>query len=239
MYKKRRILAVIPARAGSRGLPGKNILSFCGKPLISWTIAQARASKYLDKVLVSSDDKKIAAISVQCGACVPFYRPKRLARSTSNMIEVVIHALDFLSKKNEEYEIIVLLQPTSPLRTSRDIDSAIELFFKKKASSIISVCRCEHHPWWSAALSKTLRIKKFLVNTGELHRNRQVLPDFYRINGAVYVTDAHFFKKNRTFTAGKNAYAYIMPIERSSDIDSRFDFESAEFLAKKIKCRKR
>ncbi|MDD5560631.1 MAG: acylneuraminate cytidylyltransferase family protein [Candidatus Omnitrophica bacterium] len=228
MYKNKRILAIIPARAGSKGLPGKNILSFCGRPLISWTISQALESKYLDKILVSTDDEKIAAISIKYRACVSFLRPKRLATSTSNMIDVILHVLSFLGKKNEDYDLVVLLQPTSPLRKTEDIDNAIELFFRKRAFSVISICRNEHHPWWSVSLGKKLRIKKFL-GVANLHKNRQALPDFYRINGAVYLTKVSILKKNRTFI-GRNTYAYIMPEDRSVDIDSRLDFEFAAFI---------
>ena len=231
MYKNKTILAIIPARGGSKGLPGKNILSFCGKPLISWTIAQAQESRYLNKVVVSTDDEAIATIALKVGASVPFLRPKKLATSTSNMIDVVMHSLDFFSKKNEKYDIIVLLQPTSPLRTSEDIDKAIELFFKKKASSVISVCRSEHHPWWSVSLTNDLKIEKFL-GIGPPHKNRQALPVYYRINGAVYVETVESFRKKRSFVS-RNTYVYIMPVEKSIDIDNRVDFEVAKVFMKR------
>lgn len=236
MYKNKRILALIPARGGSKGLPGKNILSFCGKPLISRTIVQAQKSRYLDKVVISTDDKAIAAVSLEYGACVPFLRPKKLATSASNMIDVVLHCLDFLRREKEQYDIIILLQPTSPLRISEDIDRAIELFFEKKASSVVSVCSTEHHPWWSASLTKDSKIEKFLGH-GNLHKNRQALPNYYRINGAVYVTTQEMLRKKRSFVS-RNTYAYVMPTERSVDIDRKLDFELAEFLARKEKCRK-
>lgn len=228
MYKNKRILALIPARGGSKGLPGKNILPFCGKPLISWTIAQARASRYLDKIVVSTDDEAIAAISLKYGACIPFLRPKRLSASTSNMMDVVMHSLNFFSKKNEKYDIVILLQPTSPLRNSADIDKAIELLFAKKASSLISISRSEHHPWWSVSLIKGQRIRKFR-GPGSLHKNRQALPDYYRINGAVYMACVDHLRKNKGFL-GKSTLAYIMPPERSVDIDTKIDFEFAAFL---------
>jgi len=231
MYKNRRILALIPARSGSKGLPGKNILPFCGKPLISWTIKQAQKSRYLDKVLVSTDSRKIAQISLKYGACVPFIRPRKLATSASNMIDVVLHSLDFLNKQKESYDIIVLLQPTSPLRRSEDIDRAIELFIKKRTSSVISVCRSEHHPWRSASLAKNLKIGKFLGPVN-LQKNRQALPDYYRINGAVYVTAVGLINKKKCFI-DRNTYGYIMPADKSIDIDSKIDFEFAQFLSQK------
>lgn len=230
MYKGKRVLAIIPARAGSKGLPGKNILSFHGRPLIGWSILQARRAKYLDKIIVSTDDAKIAAISHKHGACVPFLRPARLALSHSNMIHVVLHALDVMAKKGETYEVVVLLQPTSPLRTSEDIDKTLELMFKKKADSLVSVTLCEHHPWWSVSLGKDFKIKEFL-GLGKAHQNRQDLPVFYQLNGALFIAKEDFFRKEKTFI-GKNTFAYIMPQEKSVDIDSRFDFKLAEFLMK-------
>jgi N-acylneuraminate cytidylyltransferase/CMP-N,N'-diacetyllegionaminic acid synthase len=231
MYKNKRILALIPARGGSKGLPGKNILSFCGKPLIARTILEAQKSRYLDKVVVSTDDEAIAGVSRKYGACVPFLRPRKLATSTSNMIDVVLHCLDSLVKKNEMFDMVVLLQPTSPLRTTQDIDRAIELFFKKKATSVISVCVSEHHPWWSISLGKGFKVDKFLGGSS-LHKNRQVLPDYFRINGAVYISTAELLREKRSFLS-RNTYAYIMSPEKSIDIDNKIDFEFAEFLAKK------
>ena len=229
MYKNKRILALIPARGGSKGLPGKNTLSFHRKPLIAHSISQAFKSKYLDKVMVSTDSEKIAGVSRKHGACVPFLRPKSLASSKSNMSDVVIHALNYLSRKGEEHDLILLLQPTSPLRVSGDIDKAIELYFVKKASAVVSVCPCEHHPWLSATLKQDLKIEKLL---GKVHKNRQELPQYYRLNGAVFLIGVDIFKKAKTFLI-KNSYAYVMPAERSVDIDSRLDFEFAELLAKK------
>lgn len=235
MYKKNRILAIIPARSGSKGLPGKNTLNFCEKPLIAWSIEQAKASKYLDKILVSTDGKKIADIAVKYGADVPFLRPKQLATSTSSIIDVLIHALNFLGKNNS-YDAVLLLQPTSPLRKSEDVNKAIELFFKKNADSVVSVCLNEHHPYWSTTLSNTQKIKKFL-GKGNVHKNRQSLEPFFRLNGVIYLAKIDFLKKKRSFF-GNNTYAYIMPAERSQDIDTKLDFEIAQFLAKKQKCQK-
>ncbi|MDD5131498.1 MAG: acylneuraminate cytidylyltransferase family protein [bacterium] len=229
MYRDKTIIAIIPARGGSQGLPGKNILPFCGKPLISWTIAQALKSKYLDKVLVSTDEKKIADIAQKYGADVPFLRPRRLATAASNIIDVLIHTLDFINRKEKKYDLVMLLQPTSPLRTSKDIDLAIELFFREKAQAVISVCRSEHHPWWSVSLGNNLRVAEYL-GQGKLHKNRQILPDFYRINGAIYLTREITLRQNKSFL-GKSTYAYIMPVERSLDIDSKLEFTLAEFLA--------
>lgn len=235
MYKNKRILAVIPARRGSKGLPGKNTLDFCGRPLIARTIVQALKSKYLDKVLVSTDDKKTAAIALKYGASVPFLRPKKLATSTSSIIDVLIHALDFINKSGEDYEMIMLLQATSPLRTTQDIDDAIKLFFTKNASSVISMCRSEHHPWWAISLNNDNRIERIPL-AGTLHTNRQALPVYYRFNGAIYLTETRALRLKRTFI-GKNTYAYLMPLKRSVDIDNRLDFEFARFLTERPNAR--
>jgi len=122
MYKGKKILALIPARGGSKGLPGKNIKPLLGKPLIAWTIEQAKASKYVDRVVVSTDDDEIAEVAIRYGAEVPFLRPKELARDDSPTIDAILHALDFFSDKGERFDLLALLEPTSPLRDSEDID---------------------------------------------------------------------------------------------------------------------
>src|SRR3989339_1726633 len=161
MYKKKNIIAIIPARAGSKGLPGKNIRLLLGKPLISWTIEHALSSKYIDKVIVSTDDRKIAEISRKCGAAVPFIRPAKLATDKAKGIDVILHAVRWFEKKRNKFDLIMLLQPTSPLRTAGDIEAAIELLFEKKAGAVVSVCETEHHPLWSNILPKDGNMKNF------------------------------------------------------------------------------
>ena len=139
MYKGKTILGLIPARGGSKGLPRKNIRPLLGKPLIAWTIEQALASEYLDRVVVSTDDEKIAEISRKYGAKVPFMRPKESAADEARRIDVVLHAIDWMEKNDNSYDLIMLLQPTSPLRTSEDIDKAIKLFISKKADSLFLI----------------------------------------------------------------------------------------------------
>lgn len=228
MYKNKRILAVIPARGGSIGLPRKNILPFCGKPLISWTISQALASKYLDKVIVSTDNLNILKLARKYGAQVPFLRPKRLASSSAKTIDVLIHALDFFEKKGEVFDLIMLLQPTSPLRKTKDIDDAIKLLFRKNARAIVSVCAADHHPLWCNILEKNGGMKNF-ANQKAVNRNRQELPEYYRVNGAIYFTFTSLLRRERSFIM-ERAYAYKMPRERSIDIDTELDFSFAQFL---------
>ncbi len=228
MNSKQRIVGIIPARGGSKGLPRKNVLPLHGKPLIAWTIEQAKASRYLDKVIVTTDDEEIASIAKTHGADVPFMRPQKLASDTARAIDVIFHALSWFEAHDETVDILVLLQPTSPLRTAEDINSAIEVLFIKKARAVISVCETEHHPYWSNVLAEDGSMDGFL--RPELaNRNRQELPTFYRLNGAIYAADCAYIRSQQGFF-GKQTYAYVMPRERSIDIDAKIDFQFAEFL---------
>lgn len=228
MFNNKSILAIIPARGGSKGLPRKNVKLLLGKPLIAWTIGQALRSRYLDKVIVSTEDKNIARISLEHGAEVPFIRPRTLATDTAKMIDVILHSLYCLGKKGSVFDLLVLLQPTSPLRTSLDIDTAIELFFLKKAKAIISVCETEHHPFWTNELTRGGCMKNFL-KTRIMDKNRQSLPAFYRLNGAIFLAYCDYIKENKNFF-GERTYAYVMSRERSVDIDTGFDLKFAEYL---------
>jgi len=232
MYKGENILGLISARGGSKELPRKNIKSLLGKPLIAWTIEQAFASKYLDRVVVSTDDKEIAEISKKFGAEAPFIRPKELASDKAQGIEVVLHAIEWLKKndKRKQYNLIMLLQPTSPLRATEDIDKAIEFLFLKEAKAIVSVCEVDHHPLWANTLSEDGCMKDF-IRQGVLNKNRQELPVFYRLNGAIYLAYCNYVKEQKSFL-GEKTFAYIMPRERSIDIDDEIDFELAEILIK-------
>lgn len=231
MYKNKTILALIPARSGSKGLTGKNIRPFLGKPLVVWTIKQALASKYLDNVVVSTDAAGIAQIASKYGAQVPFLRPKKLATSSAKTIEVLIHALDFFEKKLCKFDLIMLLQPTSPLRKAQDIDEAIKLLFSKNVPAVVSVCPVEHHPFWCNSLAKDGRMKNFL-KTEAINKNRQQLPQCFRINGAIYLAYTSLLRKDKSFITNKT-YAYKMPRERSVDIDTELDFNFAQFLGPK------
>ncbi|MHB9011506.1 MAG: acylneuraminate cytidylyltransferase family protein [Ignavibacteriaceae bacterium] len=230
MINGKTILAIIPARGGSKGVPQKNIKELNGKPLIVWTIETALQCKYIDRFVVSTDDEKIASIARQFNADVPFLRPKELAQDNSKSIDAILHCINWLKENNDEYDILILLQPTSPLRISTDIDKSIEMLFEKKADSIISVCKTEHNPLWSNTLPSDGRMNEFLKKE-LININRQRLPEFYRLNGAVYSAWIDYVVKNLSFF-GENTFAYVMPIERSIDVDSSFDFEFCEFFMK-------
>jgi len=231
MYKGKRILALIPARGGSKGLPRKNIKPLLGKPLIAWTIEQAKASKYIDKVVVSTDDEEIAEVAKKYGAEVPFLRPKELATDEARGIDVVLHGIGYFKSLYGTDFIFVYLQPTSPLRRSEDIDNAIEeLFSNPKAKAIISVCEVEHHPLWTGVLPEDKCLANF-INKEVADKNRQELPKYYRINGAIYLGFADYIENNKSFF-GENTYAYVMPVERSIDVDNIVDFKLAELILK-------
>ncbi len=224
MYNNKKILAIIPARGGSKRLPHKNILKLKDKPLIAWSIESAKNSKYIDKLILSSDDKKIIDVAKKFGCEVPFVRPKELAQDETRSIDVVLHALKTLK---ESYDYVILLQPTSPLRTTQDIDEAIELCFEKKATSIVGVCEMEHSPLWANTLDETMSMENFLDEQYNNSRS-QDLPTFYRINGAFYMSKVESVLKNETFFVKENIFAFLMSQEHSVDIDTKLDFVVAE-----------
>jgi CMP-N-acetylneuraminic acid synthetase len=229
MFNDKKILAIVPARGGSKRLPRKNIMPLFDKPLIAWSIEAATKSKYIDNVIVSSDSEEILEVARAFGANVPFIRPKELAADDTRSIDVVIHALNFY--KEEKYDFVILLQPTSPLRDEEDIDRAIEYFFSKNATSVIGVCEVEHSPLWSNTLDESMSMDNFLDDKYNNSRS-QDLPTYYRINGAFYMSQTGSVLKNETFFTKKDIYAYLMSQEHSVDIDTFFDFITAESILK-------
>ena len=224
MYKNKTFLAIIPARGGSKRLPRKNILDLNGKPLIAWSIEAGLKSKYVDRVIVSSDSDAILGISKKYKADI-IKRPDTLSSDTSSSIDAIIHTL----KNMKEYDYVILLQPTSPLRSSKHIDESIELLFEKEADAIIGVCEMEHSPLWSNTLDKNLSMKGFLKEEISIKRS-QDLDTYYRINGAIYITNREKLLEEKSFFLKDNIFAYIMNRESSIDIDKEIDFKMAEFF---------
>lgn len=231
MYRGKKILAIIPARGGSKGLPKKNIKNLCGKPLIGWTIEEALSSGFCDRLVISTDDLEIVEISKQFGADVPFIRPSELATDEAKGMDVLLHSVSWVEEHGQKFDLILLLQPTSPLRTVDDIGKSLDLLFEREADCIISVCESEHSPLWVNTISSNLSMKDFLRPEVQ-NRNRQDLGKYYRINGAIYLAQSDFLTRNKSFF-GPKTYAYIMPIERSIDIDNEYDLQIASFLLSK------
>ena len=220
------MIAIIPARGGSKGLPGKNILPLCGKPMIAYTIEAAKQSKYIDHVIVSTDDQKIADIALQYGAEVPFLRPDFLASDTAQAVDNYIYTIERLSKEwNTPIEEFVVLQPTSPLRIAEDIDGAIEMFMEKQADSVISYTPEAHPVRWHKYLDENNAFVDIFDTT---IANRQDLKTSYYPNGAVYVFRFSMIKERKYYT--DKSYGFVMPRVRSVDIDYKEDFDYVEFL---------
>lgn len=229
-----RILAVIPARGGSKRLPGKNVLPLARKPLIVWTIEAARGARYLSRVIVSTDDPEIAQLARACGVEVPFVRPPELASDTASSLDVITHALQSLQEQSETpFDYVMTLQPTSPLRTSEDIDSAIELLRDRQADAVVSVCRTDHPPEWCNALPEDLSMANFYRHGVRSKRSQDLLIS-YRLNGAIYLYDCGRLLRTGTDNMDDSCYAYVMPRLRSVDIDDAIDFEVAEVYMKRL-----
>ena len=217
------VLCLIPARGGSKGLPNKNIKSFLSKPLIEWTIEIALQCEFIDKVIVSTDSDEIAYISSKAGADIPFKRPSNLALDTSPAINVVMHALKYLDK----YDHVVVLQPTSPLRSLDDLNSAFNLYINNESDSLVSICKASKHPSWSYFLGPSNELIPF--DSSKNYICRQDFVPTYFLNGAIYINSREFIFNQKAFI-NENTIGYIMPEERSIDIDSDLDFKIAEFL---------
>jgi len=224
MVKNRTFLAIIPARGGSKRLPRKNVLDLNGKPLIAYTIEAGVKSSYINKVLVSSDDSEILEISKQYGA-ETIIRPDELASDTATTFDAIKHSI----KNSKHYDYVVLLQPTSPLRDSKQIDEAIELLIEKDADAIVSVCEVDHSPLWSNTIEETLSMQSFLKEE-VLNKRSQDLETYYRLNGAIYICKIDKLLEEESFFLKENIFAYVMDRESSIDIDEEFDFRIAEVL---------
>ena len=230
MYKDKKILCIIPARGGSKRLPGKNVKPLNGVPLIGYAIKAAKGSPYIDRVIVSTDDESIASVSLEQGAEVPFMRPAELANDTAPTLPVLQHAVKHFEDVGEKFDLIVLIQPTVPGVESGDVDAAIEKLVNTGANSCVSICDVIDRPEWMYRLGTGERIKPYVENAPVRSQDMEKL---YRLNGAVYVT-LHdvLMEKDRIYDNDDCAYI-LMPRERSTDIDTPLDFSIAELLAKK------
>lgn len=223
-------LGLIPARGGSKGVPGKNILPVGGVPLIGWTIRAALGAQTISRVVVTTDCEEIASIAAQLGAETPFLRPGRYATDTADSMGLVKHALDWL-KSNEGYEpdIVVLLQPTSPLREAQDIDRAMSLFIDRAGAhdTLVSVSEVHKHPYLSVKIGEDGYLTPFLENSER--GRRQDLPLVHATNGAIYIGYADYYRESGTFF-GERTIAFNMPQSRSLDVDTEWDIRVADLL---------
>ncbi|MDD2699109.1 MAG: acylneuraminate cytidylyltransferase family protein [Arcobacteraceae bacterium] len=224
MINSKTFLAIIPARGGSKRLPRKNVLDLCGKPLIAWSIEAGLNSKYVDKVVVTSDDDEILNISKKFGA-ETIKRPDELASDTATTFDTIKHTIDNL----EKYDYIVLLQPTSPLRNENHIDEAIELLEQRNADAVIGVCEMDHSPLWSNTLPQGGNMNSFLKDE-ILNKRSQDLDKYYRLNGAIYICKTEKILEEKSFFLKDNIFAYVMDRKCSIDIDEEIDFKIAEFM---------
>lgn len=227
MIGTKKVLAIIPARGGSKGVPRKNIREVAGKPLIAWTILQARKSLYIDRLVVSTDDEEIAEVARQWGCEVPFLRPAHLAKDDTPGIDPVLHALDSLPG----YDYVVLLQPTSPLRSHADIDGCIELCAGRTACSCVSVTQPEKSPYWMFTIDGGGKMQ-WLFESDKMITRRQDLPPVYALNGAVYVAATESVVESRSFVT-EGTVPYLMSKGSSVDIDTEADLLLAEILLQK------
>jgi len=225
----KKILSIITARGGSKGLKRKNVVDLAGKPLIAWTIEASLDSKYITKTIVSSDDKEALDISKEYGANV-VRRPDDLSSDSATSESVIKHTIDYLESMGEIFDIVILLQPTSPLRNSQDIDSAFEIMFNSDATAVISTSEFDNK------ILKTFietpdGFLKGVSNNEYPFMRRQDLPVVYMSNGAIYIIDVNIFNKNLSLITDRTL-PYLMPANKSFDVDSESDLLSIEKLIK-------
>ncbi len=233
MFNNKSILCLILARGGSKGVPGKNLRLLNGRPLIDYTIHAIHDSKIFDRTILSTDSNEIASEARSLGVEVPFLRPGNLSQDKSSALDAITHALKWVEADDKKYDYVQYIFPTAPLRTSEDIKGGISVLFDKKADMVISVCETDHPSFWANTLPDDGSLKNFIEKKMR-NKNRQDLPKSYRINGAIYVAKWDVFY-NRMDWFEQNTHAYIMPKERSIDIDDIIDFELAEIIMKETK----
>jgi CMP-N,N'-diacetyllegionaminic acid synthase len=225
MIEGSKVVALIAARGGSKGLPGKNVIDLAGKPLVAWSIEAARRSQYIDRLVLSSENEDIIAVAKSFGCEVPFRRPVELATDTAAAAPVIVHALDHL---DESFDFFVLLQPTSPLRTAADIDGAIELCVSRGAPACVGMCENPKPAEWMYRVEDDGRVSPVLKEIITLRR--QELPATFVVNGAVYVARVDWYRRHRSFLSPQTL-AWRMPPERSIDIDTELDLIVARAIA--------
>ncbi|TDA65746.1 acylneuraminate cytidylyltransferase family protein [Sulfuricurvum sp. IAE1] len=223
MISDKKVLAVVPARSGSKGLPGKNIRPFCGKPLLQWSVEHGLKAACVDRVVVSTDSEIIADIAMSSGADVPFLRPPELASDTATSVDVVLHAAGYLAEHGDPFDLVVLLEPTSPLREAKDIDSAMNMLFADpQAESIVSVAPVgSQHPSFLMKLDTVGNLTPF-AGSFRVLRRQETEPLFF-LDGTLYISKLPYLGDKKTFYHDRTM-GYVVPKFKSFEIDDIDDF---------------
>ena len=219
MISNKSVLALIPARGGSKGIKNKNVFPVDGNPLIAFTIEAAQNSRYIDEIVVSTDSLYIKAIAKDCGASVPFTRPKELAADTSPTLDTVLHAIQSLRDDDKTHDILVLLQVTSPLRTSSDIDGALEKFVRCGCKPLVCLSPVTESPVLMRKLVSETHMEKVLPVNSSIRQ--QDMPKLYRVNGSIYINLIKDINEHTSFN--DNEIPYVIPRERALDIGDYSD----------------
>ena len=235
MINGKRIIAIVPARQGSKGLAKKNIIDFLGKPLLVWSIEAARRSKYVDRLIVSTDSTEIAIAGEKNGAEIPFIRPSSLSEDNSTSIEVIYHAIEFMREKlGENFDLVVLLEPSSPLRTSEDLDLAIEkLVESPNARSLVSVGESEsQHKTLQFNITESDFISVGSASNGFVHTRRQDLAKSYFLDGSIYISYTNTLFELKSFVPGQTL-TLSLPKWKNIEIDAEYDYVMALALGRR------
>jgi len=230
MINGKRVVAIVPARAGSKGLPGKNLRELCGKPLIAWSITQGLACSYVDTVLVSTDSEEIAAVAAAHGARVPFLRPAELAGDGASSVDVLLHAVDYLASLGEAYDYLLLLEPTSPLRDAADIAGALELLDRSTAcESVVGVAKVEaaHPAFLFTVQGGLLKPMSGAQPTGLRRQDLKV--DYYYLEGSIYASSITSLRTARSFYHSATS-PWVVDRFKAIEIDELGDFIMAQAL---------
>lgn len=236
MINGKRVITIIPARGGSKGLPGKNIKHLCGKPLVSWPISAALNCPVVDTVIVSTEDAEIAGIAKKAGAKVPFMRPSHLAEDTSSTISVLTYTLQRLSEMGDEYDYCILLEPTSPLTENIDISLALDLLDSKRdiADSIVGVSEVvSAHPVFDSRINSGGLLEPFHGADFSSVGRRQEIEELYFFEGSLYISDVISLMEKKSFYHGRTL-PYVVPKWKSLEIDDLVDFICVEAILKNI-----
>lgn len=231
MYKNKRVLAVIPARGGSKGLPGKNIRQLIDKPLIAWSINHAQDCKFVDEIFVSTDSREIAKVAEQYNVKVPDLRPKELSSDTASSMDVILHTIDTLEKQNKSFDIVIMVEPTSPLREPKDIDSSIEMLVNTQdAESVVGICEVEGaHPDFLVELNNNFLVP-YVNKDFTVKRRQDIMPMFF-FEGTVYTSYVKSIKTRKNFYHEKTL-GYVVPKWKSYEVDDISDFVIIEAILK-------